>query len=90
MSRTVFCEKLQKEATGLNALPYPGELGKKIYLHISQEAWQLWLKRQTMIINEYRLNLADPKSREMLEQEMEQFFFGDGGNEPEGFKPRGR
>ena len=57
MSRTVHCSKLDKDAEGLDAPPYPGELGQKIYDTISKEAWQLWLKQQTMLINEYRLSV---------------------------------
>lgn len=85
MTRKIFCKKLNKEAEGLPAPPYPGELGKRIYLEISQEAWQQWLQCQTMYINEYRLNLAEAKSRTMLEQEMEKFLFGNGGDMPEGY-----
>lgn len=87
MSRMIFCHKLQKEAEGLATPPYPGELGKKIYLHISAAAWQLWLQRQTMLINEYRLNLADANARKMLATEMEKFLFGDESAPPAGYVP---
>ena len=85
MSRMVNCAKLNKEAEGLKLPPYPGELGKKIYLSISNEAWQMWLKHQTMLINEYRLSVADPKTRKMLEAEMEKFLFGEGSEAPKDF-----
>lgn len=85
MSRMVNCAKLGKEAEGLKLPPYPGELGKKIYLSISNEAWQMWLKHQTMLINEYRLSVADPKTRKMLETEMEKFLFGEGSEPPKDF-----
>lgn len=87
MARKVLCEKLKKEAEGLDFPPYPGELGKKIYASISKEGWQQWVARQTMFINEYRLNLADPKARQMLEKEMESFLFGEGDHIPEGYVP---
>ena len=87
MSRLVRCTKLNKEAEGLKAPPYPGELGKKIFEHISQEAWQMWLRHQTMLINEYRLSPLDPRARKMIETEMEKFFFGEGSTPPQGFKP---
>jgi Fe-S cluster protector protein len=35
-----------------------------------------------MLINEYRLNLLDPKARQYLNEQMEQFLFG-GGSGPE-------
>ena len=85
MSRKVHCVKLDKEADGLNAVTYPGELGKRIYEQVSQEAWQMWLGHQTMLINEYRLTPIEPKAREFLEEEMEKFFFGGGSEKPKDF-----
>jgi Fe-S cluster biosynthesis and repair protein YggX len=87
MTRMVQCAKLGKEAEGLERQPYPGELGKRIYDNISKEAWQMWLRQQTMMINEYRLTPIDPNHRKMLETEMVRFLFDEGGNEPEGFTP---
>lgn len=87
MSRTIHCAKLNKEAEGLDFAPYPGELGKRIYENISKEAWQQWMNHQTMLINEYRLSLIDPKAREFLAKEMEKFLFGDGSEKPSGFVP---
>lgn len=89
MARMVNCVKLGREAEGLAAPPYPGELGKRIYLNVSQEAWQLWLRHQTMLINENRLSPMDPKARKFLEGEMEQFFFGEGSALPAGYVPPG-
>lgn len=88
MSRTVFCSKLNKQAPGLMAAPYPGELGQRIFHNISQEAWQQWLSHQTLLINENRLSLADPSARELLTKEMEAFLFGAGGTKPTGYVPQ--
>jgi len=90
MSRMVQCVKLGKEAEGLPALPYPGELGKRIFENVSKEAWQQWLGHQTMLINEYRLSPIDPKHRQFLEQEMEKFFFGEGSEAPPEFQPQSK
>jgi len=87
MSRMVNCVKLGKEAEGLDRPPYPGELGQRIFDNVSKQAWQQWMQQQTMLINEYRLSPVDPKSRAFLEQQMENFFFGDGTQAPEGFVP---
>lgn len=87
MSRTVHCVKLNKDAPGLDTPTYPGELGKRIFDNVSKEAWQLWLKQQTILINEYRLSMIDPKSREFLATEMEKFFFTGGSIQPEGYVP---
>lgn len=88
MSRLIHCTKLNKEAEGLAHVPYPGELGQKIYEHISKEAWQQWLARQTLFINEYRLNLADPQARTFLKEEMEKFLFIGDESAPAGYAPR--
>lgn len=85
MSRTVFCTYLQREAEGLERVPYPGELGQRIYASISREAWQLWLRHQTMLMNEYRLTPIEPKARKFLVEEMEKFLFGGGSQAPEGY-----
>lgn len=87
MARMVNCAKLGKEAAGLDFQPYPGELGKKVFENISKEAWDQWMNHQTMMINEYRLNPLDPKSRKMIEQEMQKFLFGEGSETPPDFKP---
>jgi Fe-S cluster biosynthesis and repair protein YggX len=87
MARTVQCVKLNKEADGLDFPPYPGELGKKIYESVSKEAWAAWLKHQTMLVNENRLNLADQRARKYLAQQMEKHFFGDGADAAMGYVP---
>ncbi|MEQ8288297.1 MAG: oxidative damage protection protein [Gammaproteobacteria bacterium] len=87
MSRTVKCAKLDKEAEGLERMPYPGELGQRIFDNVSKEAWQMWLQHQTMLINEYRLTPIEPKARKFLEEEMEKFFFGGGSDKPKEFVP---
>lgn len=85
MTRTVNCVVMRTEGEGLEYLPYPGDLGKRIYDHVSKEGWQRWLAHQTMLINEYRLTPIEPKARKFLEEEMEKFFFGQGSAAPEGY-----
>jgi Fe-S cluster biosynthesis and repair protein YggX len=87
MARTVQCVHLKKEGEGMDYAPYPGDLGKRIYNQISKEAWQLWMKHQTMLVNENRLNLADQRSRQYLARQMELFLFGEGGDQPAGYVP---
>lgn len=85
MSRTVMCAKLGEEAPGLTRPPYPGELGQRIYEHISADAWQMWIGQQTILINEFRLSVVNPAARKYLEQEMERFLFGAGEYVPKPF-----
>ncbi len=87
MARTVNCVYLKKEADGLDFPTYPGDLGKRIYDSVSKEAWALWLKHQTMLVNENRLNLADARARQYLARQMESFFFGEGADKPAGYVP---
>ncbi len=85
MSRMVNCIKLGKEAEGLDRPPYPGELGQRIFESVSREAWQGWLKHQTILINEHRLSPVNPKDRKFLEEEMEKYFFAGGSANPPEF-----
>lgn len=85
MSKTIYCQKLKKEAQALLRAPIPGDLGARIVQNICQEAWEKWVAHQTMLINEYRLSMADAKARSFLMQEMENFLFGEGSEKPPGF-----
>lgn len=87
MSRTVFCKRLNKEAEGLDFQLYPGELGKNIFDNICKEAWGEWQKKQTMLINENKLNMMQPEARKFLEEQMQAYLFE--GKEPtiEGYVP---
>ncbi len=87
MSRTVHCALLKEDLPGLEFAPYPGELGQRIYEHISQKAWSRWLEQQTMLINEHRLSPINPEHRKFLEAEMEKFLFEGQTDKPEGYVP---
>lgn len=78
MARMVNCVKLHKEAEGLDYPPFPGELGVRIWKNVSKEAWADWTRLQTMMVNEYGLNLADASARKHLMTQCERYFFGDG------------
>lgn len=87
MARLVQCVVLKREAEGLDHMVYPGELGKRIWQNVSKEGWAQWLKHQTMLVNENRLNLADQRARQYLARQMENYFFGAGADAPQGFVP---
>ena len=87
MSRTVQCVKLGREAEGLDMPPYPGPLGQRIFENVSKQAWAEWLKQQTMLVNENRLNLADARARKYLATQMERHFLGEGADVAQGYVP---
>ncbi len=87
MPRTVMCVKLGRELPGLEKPPFPGALGQRIYENVSQQAWDMWPAQSTLIINHYGLNMADPESRKILREQMEEFFFGQDAKMPEGWVP---
>jgi Fe-S cluster biosynthesis and repair protein YggX len=83
----VNCIKLGREAAGLDFPPVPGELGKRIFENVSKEAWQQWIKLQTMLINENRLSLVDANARKYLAEQLEKHFFGSGADHAAGYVP---
>lgn len=85
MSRTVFCSYLEKEAPGLAFQLIPGELGKRIFDNISQEAWTEWQQKQTMFINENKLNLMKVEDRKRIEDAMIGYLFENKEIEIEGY-----
>jgi Fe-S cluster biosynthesis and repair protein YggX len=87
MMMTIYCQKLKSQEEALDFSPYPGELGQKILKNISKKAWKQWIDHQTMLINENRFNMLDPKARSFLTAEMEKFLFGEGSEKPAGYVP---
>lgn len=87
VTRKVFCVKFQKEMPGLEEPPFDTELGQRIYENISRDAWEMWTEHCKMILNEYRLNPANPRDQELLVKQMEEYFFGEGAALPPGYVP---
>jgi len=85
--RLVQCIKLGRQLPGLPMPPFPGPLGQKLYEQVSLEGWGLWLAQSKMLINEYRLNLSSPESRQRLMEECDKFFFGTGSTPPPDYVP---
>ncbi|HXT69251.1 MAG TPA: oxidative damage protection protein [Vicinamibacterales bacterium] len=85
--RLVKCVKLGRELPGLDAPPWPGPLGQRIYENVSEEAWEMWEERMKMILNEYRLLPFQKEAQQIVQKQMEEFFFGEGAALPPGFVP---
>jgi len=88
--RMVFCVKLKRELPGLDAPPWPGPLGQRIYEHISREAWEVWEERMKQILNEYRLLPFQKEAQKLIAEQMEAFLFGDAAAAPPGYVPPAR
>jgi Fe-S cluster biosynthesis and repair protein YggX len=85
--RMVRCVKFQKELPALDAAPWPGELGQRIYENVSVQAWKLWEDRMKMILNEYRLMPWQKEAQDLIARQMEDFFFGESAALPPGYVP---
>lgn len=75
MTRIIFCTFLKKKSEGQEFQAYPGELGKKIYNEISKKAWKKWMIKQTILINEKKLNMFNYEDRKKIEEYMKLFLF---------------
>jgi Fe-S cluster biosynthesis and repair protein YggX len=87
-ARIVHCVKFDKDMPGLDRPPWRGDLGKRVYENVSKEAWKLWIEHSKMVMNEYRLNPLDPASQKIMEEQLQEFFFGEGAKLPEGYVPQ--
>ena len=85
--RSVHCIKLDRDLPGLDRPPFKDELGEKLFDCVSQEAWNMWLEQQKMLINEHRLSPIDPEARKFLKEQTEAYFFGEGAQQAEGYVP---
>ena len=75
--RLVKCIKLGQELPGLEAPPFAGPLGQRIYENISKDAYALWPQQATIIMNHNGLTMANSEHRKFLMKQMEAFFFED-------------
>ena len=88
MSKLVFCRKYQTDMEAMDFAPFPGAKGPELLETVSKQAWQEWLKHQTTLINEKRLNVFEPDAKKFLEEQREKFFSNDESLEiAEGLKP---
>jgi Fe-S cluster biosynthesis and repair protein YggX len=87
MPRMVQCVKLGREAEGLDKPPFKGELGQRIFENVSKEAWELWKRHSTMLINEFRLDLMSDVGQRVWMNECEKFFYGEGAALPPEYVP---
>ena len=80
-AREVLCSKYNVKLPGLSKPPFAGEMGKLVYERVSLKAWDEWSKdMQIKVLNEYRLNMADPRDYKVLVDQMLRFLGLEQGN----------
>jgi Fe-S cluster biosynthesis and repair protein YggX len=67
--------------------PFGGELGDKIWLQVSEEAWKSFLEHFKMIMNENRLQGGTDAATNAFIAEAEKYFFGEGASVPADYVP---
>lgn len=72
---TIPCVRCHLERDKQGFQPFPNETGARVFREICAVCWAEWLKYQQQLINHYALNLREPKARDYLLKEMEQFLF---------------
>ena len=72
---TLPCSRCKLSRDSQAFPPFPNDLGKRVFAEICAVCWAEWLKYQQQLINHYALNLREPKARQYLLDQMEQFLF---------------
>ena len=53
--------------------PFKGALGQQVWDNVCQTCWSEWIPMGTKVINELRLNFADPRHADAYDQHMKEF-----------------
>jgi Fe-S cluster biosynthesis and repair protein YggX len=75
---TVDCVRCGRQAPGATGVFYGGALGDEIRAKVCADCWAEWRAAEVMVINELRLNFMDPKSQDVLAEQLRQFLMLDG------------
>jgi Fe-S cluster biosynthesis and repair protein YggX len=69
----VKCVRCGGTHPGLDRPPYADALGREIAEKVCAACWEECKRMQVMVINEYRLDLSDPRAQEILEKSIREF-----------------
>ncbi|MBN1441704.1 MAG: Fe(2+)-trafficking protein [Planctomycetes bacterium] len=69
----IRCRRCLRTREGLESPPLRGDIGRSIQSAVCADCWSEWIAMSVKIINEYRLNLAAPKAREIYDDHMKEF-----------------
>lgn len=71
--QTITCRRCGQVKPKMAERPFKGPLGERVWAEVCQSCWQEWIPMGTKVINELRLNFADPRSAETYDQYMKEF-----------------
>lgn len=69
----VRCSRCGQSNPRLPKPPFKGELGERVYGSVCSLCWREWLALGTKVINELRLDFADPQDAAIYDQHMTEF-----------------
>ncbi|MBI4581784.1 MAG: Fe(2+)-trafficking protein [Planctomycetes bacterium] len=70
---TITCRRCGQVAPKMTERPFKGLLGERVWAEVCQACWREWIPMGTKVINELRLNFADPRHAETYDQYMKEF-----------------
>ena len=69
----IHCRRCGRAAPKMAERPFKGALGEQVWANICQACWGEWIRMGTKVINELRLNFADPRHSEVYDQHLKEF-----------------
>ncbi len=70
---TITCRRCGQVKPKMAERPFKGPLGERVWAEICQTCWREWIPMGTKVINELRLNFAEPRSAETYDHYMKEF-----------------
>lgn len=69
----IQCRRCGQVRPKMASRPFKGPLGEKVWASTCQPCFNEWIRMGTKVINELRLNFADPRHTEVYDQHMREF-----------------
>ncbi len=70
---TVDCARCGRRAPAATGVFYGGTLGEAIRTGTCADCWAEWRQAEVMVINELRLDFMDPRSQDILMQQLRDY-----------------
>ena len=69
----VRCVRTGRVGQRMRFQPFEDAIGAFIFERVSQESWEAWMEMSVKVINELRLDLADPSGQQTYDQHMRDY-----------------